>query len=211
MGKNGGVNTAPTSSRRPGRPGYDRETLLDTIIEVFTTHGYDAASLDMLARRLGISKAALYHHFDSKEQMLDLALERALGPLEQLFRDAPAGPAEKKIRHVIRGAVVIASEQQRALTLLLRVYGNTDAERRATRRRRVLTNELHELFAASAAEGTLRNDLDPWLAARFTFGLVNSLVEWYHPGGPIEPDELADAVLAYVRTGLRMSETGDFR
>ena len=49
------------------------------------------------------------------------------------------------------------------------------------------------------------------LAARFTFGLVNSLVEWYHPGGPIEPDELADAVLAYVRTGLRMSETGDFR
>src|SRR5690625_2911173 len=61
MGKNGRVNTAPTSTRRPGRPGYDRETLLDTIIEVFTTHGYDAASLDMLARRLGISKAALYH------------------------------------------------------------------------------------------------------------------------------------------------------
>lgn len=211
MGNNGGVNTAPTSARRPGRPGYDRETLLDTIIEVFTTHGYDAASLDMLARRLGISKAALYHHFDSKEQMLDLALERALGPLEQLFRDAPAGPAENKIRHIIRGAVIIASEQQRALTLLLRVYGNTDAERRATGRRRALTNELHELFAASAAEGTLRNDLDPWLAARFTFGLVNSLVEWYRPGGEISPEGLADAVLAYVRTGLRMSETGDFR
>src|SRR5699024_11253999 len=70
MGKNGRVNTAPTSTRRPGRPGYDRETLLDTIIEVFTTHGYDAASLDMLARRLGISKAALYHHFDSKEQKI---------------------------------------------------------------------------------------------------------------------------------------------
>ena len=123
----------------------------------------------------------------------------------------PRRSAENKIRHIIRGAVILASEQQRALTLLLRVYGNTDAERRATGRRRALTNELHELFAASAAEGTLRNDLDPWLAARFTFGLVNSLVEWYRPGGEISPEGLADAVLAYVRTGLRMSETGDFR
>lgn len=202
------VTEAP---RRPGRPGYDRDTMLDTIIEVFTEHGYYAASLDMLARRLEVSKAALYHHFDSKEQMLELALERALGPLEQIFDDAEEGPADVRIRRIIRGAVVLAGKQRRALTLLLRVYGNSGAERRALERRRVLTNRLHELFAASKTEGTLRDDLDPWLAARFTFGLVNSLVEWYRPDGPISPEQLADSVLAYVRTGLRLSETADFR
>lgn len=198
-------------TRRVGRPGYDRETLLDTIIEVFTTYGYDAASLDMLGRRLGISKAALYHHFESKEQMLELALERALGPLEEIFDNAPEGEAQYKIRHVVRGAVVLASEQQQALVLLLRVYGNTATERRAMERRRDLTQRLHQLFVQSGEEDTLRDDIDPWLAARFTFGLVNSLVEWYRPGGPISPEELAEAVLSYVRTGLRRSETGDFR
>src|SRR5699024_8269982 len=121
------------------------------------------------------------------------------------------GPAQYKIRHVIRGAVVLATEQQQALTLLLRGYGNTATERRAMGRRRELTQRLHGLFKESGEQGTLRDDLDPWLAARFTFGLVNSLVEWYRPGGAISPEELAEAVLAYVRTGLRRSETGDFR
>lgn len=185
--------------------------MLETIIEVFTTRGYDAASLGMLATRLGVSKAALYHHFDSKEEMLKLALERALRPLEEIFDQAPEGPAERKIRFVVRSAVVLASQEQQALALLLRVHGNTAAERRAVERRRALTNRLHDLFVESGEEGTLRNDLNPWLAARFTFGLVNSLVEWYRPGGEIPPDELADSVLAYVRTGLRMSETADFR
>lgn len=185
--------------------------MLDTIIEVFTIHGYDAASMEMLARRLGVSKSALYHHFVSKEEMLELALERALGPLEKIFDDASDGSAAERIHRVIREAVVLASEEQSALTLLLRVHGNTDVERRAVQRRRKLTARLHELFEGSASEGTLRNDLDPWLAARFTFGLINSLVEWYRPKGPMSPDELADSVLAYVRTGLRMSETDDFR
>lgn len=210
MTYDGDVKSTATP-RRIGRPGYDRESLLDGVIEVFTTRGYDAASMDMIARRLGLSKAALYHHFESKEQMLELCLERALGPLEEIFQTAPDGSAEVKIRYVIRGAVVLACHEQRALQLLLRVAGNTEAEQRALDRRRELTNSLFELFAQSAKESTLRDDIDPWLAARFTFGLINSIVEWYRPGGKITPEDLADSVLAYSRTGLRISETNDFR
>ena len=57
----------------------------------------------------------------------------------------------------------------------------------------------------------LRDDLDPSLASRFTFGLVNSLVEWHSPDGPDTPESLAESVLAYVRSGLRVNEVTDFR
>ena len=110
-----------------------------------------------------------------------------------------------------RAAVLVACEQQPYLILLLRLHGNSDVELRALERRRALTARLRAIFERARSEGALRDDLDPGLAARFTFGLVNSLVEWYRPDGPETPDALADAVLAYVRSGLRVNEVADFR
>ena len=45
--------------------------------------------------------------------------------------------------------------------------------------------------------------MEPQVAERLTFGMVNSIVEWYRPDGPITPQQLADSVLELVRTGLR--------
>lgn len=198
---------------RRGRPGHDQNSMLEVIVEVFTDHGYDASSLGMIATRLGLSKSAVYHHFASKAEMLEIALERALGELERVFDEAEAqeGDAVARIRYIVREAVLVACEQQQYLTLLLRLHGNSEVELRALERRRVLTARLRKTFEEARAEGSLRDDLDPGLAARFTFGLVNSLVEWYRPDGPNSPQALADGVLSYVRSGLRVNETTDFR
>ncbi|MBO2988918.1 TetR family transcriptional regulator [Leucobacter tardus] len=187
--------------------------MLAVIVEVFTDHGYDASSLEMIAKRLGLSKSAVYHHFSSKGEMLELALERALGELERVFDEAETreGDAVSRIRFIVREAVLVACERREYLTLLLRLHGNSDAERRSMERRRALTSRLREIFAQARDEGSLRDDLDPGLAARFTFGLVNSLVEWYRPDGPVTPESLADSVLSYVRSGLRVNESRDFR
>ncbi|QIK63524.1 TetR/AcrR family transcriptional regulator [Leucobacter viscericola] len=204
-------STAVTPRR--GRPGHDRNSMLEVIVQVFNDHGYDASSLGMIADRLGLSKSAVYHHFASKAEMLEIALERVLGELERVFDEAEAqtGDAVLQIRHVVLEAVQVACVQQQYLTLLLRLHGNSDVELRALERRRLLTARLRKMFDAARAEGSLRDDMDPGLAARFTFGLVNSLVEWYRPDGPDTPEELATAVLGYVRTGLRVNETRDFR
>ncbi|MDO8145397.1 MULTISPECIES: TetR/AcrR family transcriptional regulator [unclassified Isoptericola] len=197
---------------RRGRPGHDRNSMLEVIVQVFTDHGYDASSLEMIARRLGLSKSAVYYHFSSKAEMLEIALERALGELERVFDEAESQPGDavSRIGYIVRHAVLVACERRQYLTLLLRLHGNSDVELRALERRRVLTARLRGTFEAARDEGSLRDDLDPGLAARFTFGLVNSLVEWYRPDGPIDPEALADALLSYVRTGLRLDET-DFR
>ncbi len=197
-------STSPAAPRR-GRPGYDQEEMLEIIVEVFNDHGYEAATLELIAKRLGLSKSAVYHHFDSKEEMLELALDRVLGALEAVFEapEASQGSALERTRFVVRGAVSVACEQRTYLTLLLRLRGNSEVELRAMQRRRAFDARLRHIFELSLEEGTLRFDIDPGLAERFTFGLINSIVEWYRPEGDLRPDQLAEAVLLFMRGGLR--------
>lgn len=201
------------SATRRGRPGHDQNSMLEVIVQLFMDRGYDASSLDMIAKRLGLSKSAVYHHFSSKSEMLEIALERALGELERVFDDAEAEEVDAvlQIRRIVREAVLVACERQQYLVLLLRLHGNSEVELRALERRRQLTARLSSIFERAKAEDHLRDDIDPRLAARLTFGLVNSLVEWYRPDGPDEPEALADTVLSYVRSGLRVNEQRDFR
>jgi AcrR family transcriptional regulator len=196
--------TTTTEPARRGRPGYDRDSMLEVVVAVFNERGYDAATLGSIAEKLGLSKSAIYHHFSSKEEMLEVVLGKALDALDAVF-DAPeatSGPVVERIRHVVRGAVLVLAERKPYVTLLLRLRGNTDVERAAMARRRAIDAKMRALFELARDEGTLRADLDPRIAERLTFGMVNSVVEWYRPGGRITGEELADSVLAYVDAGL---------
>ncbi|MGB4136616.1 MAG: helix-turn-helix domain-containing protein, partial [Microbacterium sp.] len=91
---------------RRGRPGYHRDQVLQVAVELFNQQGYDATSVADLASRLGLTKSALYHHFDSKEQLLALALDSALGALEDALDEAMRQPTiAARLAEGIRGAV----------------------------------------------------------------------------------------------------------
>ncbi|HWV50919.1 MAG TPA: TetR/AcrR family transcriptional regulator [Microbacterium sp.] len=191
-----------TPARR-GRPGYDQGQVLDVAVQEFIAHGYDATSVAALADRLGLSKSALYHHYASKEQLLEVALEEALGGLEGVLASAQGATARAKLEYVLRGAVGVLVEKLPYVTLLLRVRGNSDVERRALERRRVFDREVTALVRAAQEEGSVRADVDASLATRLLFGMVNSIVEWYRPTGPEGAAELADDVLRVALDGLR--------
>jgi AcrR family transcriptional regulator len=191
-----------TASRR-GRPGYDQQTVLRRAVEVFIRQGYDGTSMGDLARELGVGKSALYHHVPGKEALLAQALDEALDGLAAVL-DRPAGTtAYERLRAAVRDSVRVLVEHLPAVTLLLRVRGNSETELAALRRRREIDDRLAELVAAAAAEGSLRPDLPPDLVSRLLFGMVNSLVEWYRPGGPVDPEMLAEALAALAFEGLQ--------
>ncbi|WP_460796095.1 TetR/AcrR family transcriptional regulator [Microbacterium sp. GXF0217] len=207
-GRRAGSNRCQTGSvsdtpARRGRPGYDQGQVLDVAVQEFIAHGYDATSVASLAERLGLSKSALYHHYASKEQLLEVALEEALGGLEGVLASAQGATARAKLEYVLRGAVGVLVEKLPYVTLLLRVRGNSDVERRALERRRVFDREVTALVRAAQEEGSVRDDVDASLATRLLFGMVNSIVEWYRPTGPEGAAELADDVLRVALDGLR--------
>jgi AcrR family transcriptional regulator len=192
-----------TEPAKRGRPGYDRRGLLDAAIAVFNESGYDATSVAALAARLGLSKAALYHHFSSKEEILETALGEALDELEGVLTDTRSIGAGERLAAVLQGAVQVLAAHLPAVTLLLRVRGNSEIERRALERRRAFDQEVTRIVRAAQEEGTVRSDVDASVATRLLFGMVNSLVEWYRPGGSEDADALARDVLTVALDGLR--------
>ena len=187
---------------RRGRPGYDQQTVLRRAVDLFNRQGYDGTSMGDVARELGIGKSAIYHHVPGKEALLAQALDEALDGLSAVL-DAPAGDtAYDRLRAAVRDSVRVLVEQLPAVTLLLRVRGNSEVELAALRRRREIDDRLAALVSAAVAEGSLRGDLPPDLVSRLLFGMVNSLVEWYRPGGPVDAEVLAAAITALAFDGL---------
>jgi AcrR family transcriptional regulator len=167
--------------------------------------------MGVLAERLGLSKSAIYHHFAAKEDILELALDEALTALENVLAaadTAASGSASDRLAAVLRGAVTVLVDKLPSVTLLLRVRGNTDVERRALARRRAFDRAVASLVVEARDEGSLRSDIEPGIVARLLFGMINSIVEWYRPGGQVDAATLADDVLAVALDGLRTQAPG---
>lgn len=194
----------PKRSRR-GRPGYDRETLINKATEVFVARGYDGTSMDTVARELGITKSAIYHHVTSKEELLRLAINRGIDALDsavELESQRAGMNALERLRLAVHASVVILIEYHHSVTLLLRVRGNSPVELEALEQRRRIDDKIRVLVKAAIAEGGLRSDFTPGLVTRLLFGMVNSITEWYRPGYPIDPKTIADAVTTMGFEGL---------
>ena len=201
------TSTADDAAAAPrrGRPGYDRETLLAVCVDVFNRYGYDATSMGMLSKHLGISKSAIYHHVESKEEILGQALDRALDALEAVFAEVLAsdsGPVVK-LERILDGSVRVLVAQMPYVTLLLRLRGNSEVEEAALQRRRTLTRNLEDLVREAQELGELRTDISGKSAPRLMLGMVNSIVDRYQPGRSGTVDQLAATVVTMVFAGLR--------
>ena len=190
---------------RRGRPGHDLESVLRGAVKVFNERGYDGTSMEDLSRELGITKSAIYHHVTGKEELLRLAVNRALDGLFAVLDDVPAlgAPAITRLEELARRSVLLLAAELPFVTLLLRVRGNTRAERAALARRREFDDAVASLATQARDEGDLREDVDPALIARLLYGMINSVTEWYRPRGGGRPADLADVIVSVAFDGLR--------
>jgi AcrR family transcriptional regulator len=191
---------------RRGRPGHDLESVLSGAVKVFNERGYDGTSMEDLSRELGITKSAIYHHVAGKEELLRLAVNRGLDGLFTLLDDISAldVPAITRLEELARRSVLLLVAELPFVTLLLRVRGNTRAERAALARRREFDAAVAGLVMQARDEGDLRPDVDPALIARLLYGMINSVTEWYRPRGTGRPAELAETIVTVAFDGFRI-------
>lgn len=107
-GQREGTEGQPPMSVESGKGGT-RQRILDVALELFTEHGYDGTSLREIAERLGVSKAALYYHFKSKDEILYELVGGFMAQIEELADWAERQPRGEDTRvEVLRRATEIA-------------------------------------------------------------------------------------------------------
>jgi AcrR family transcriptional regulator len=83
----------------PGTRPDTRTRILDAALDVFSEHGFDGSSLQQIADRLGLTKAALYYHFRSKDELLEALVSPAITGLNEVlaaYSEEPDTPARRR-------------------------------------------------------------------------------------------------------------------
>ncbi len=187
-------------ARRP----YDIDSVTDVAFRIFAERGFDAASMEDVARAAGITKASIYHHVPSKEALLARGLDRALSALFSVLEepDATAGTPRARLTAIVLRVAEITMSMRAEVSVLFRVRGNSATERDAVERRRTFDARISELVREAQAAGEVRNDIEPALIVRLIFGMSNSLVEWYRPDGRIAAPAIAEAIEQIAFEGI---------
>jgi AcrR family transcriptional regulator len=181
-----------------------REELTRIAARLFAERGYQGTSLADLAAALGVQKPSLYHHIDSKEELLwEVAWEGAEAFHAALDGVPAAAPAAERIRLALRAHLAVVGQQLDIATVFVREWRHLSGDRRArfVSERRRYEERIRELFRAGVEESQLRTDLDVATAALLFLSAANWAYTWLRPGS--DTDELADRLYAALLDGMR--------
>jgi AcrR family transcriptional regulator len=182
-----------------------RARMCRTAAQLFRDRGYDATSVSDVARALGMTKAGLYHHFDSKEALL---FEIVMYGLERV-RDEVILPVraikdpEERLRQLVTRHARIATRAQGAVTELndeIRALPPA-ARRQVEQRMRVYVDLIRDTLVELKAAGRLR-EVDPTVATFSLLGMILWLPRWFRQGGRLTQDAVANELARFALGGL---------
>jgi AcrR family transcriptional regulator len=178
------------------------ERVLEAASDLFLSEGYDAASMQQLADKLGLHKSSLYHYVDGKEDLLEQLTRSAQDTAEADLSTAEQDPGNGFLTALSLAVDQTLNDVGRT-SLVLRQKTGTETGDAVVERRRAYDRRLSKLITEAQATGKMRDDIHPMLLARLTMGMVAWLVEWYDPAlSRFEPEEIRAAALALVTSGL---------
>lgn len=174
---------------------------------LFTTKGYDAASMRELAAEVEIRPSSLYHHFPSKQDILFAicsGFQRDFN-LEVVPELRAERPPDLAIRSAIRKHIEFSSRRWPDVLVNMRERRSLPAEQQASIN--VLRRQYRDAMAAVIARGVAEGVFsvpDPKLASMLILDMVNGLAAWFKPRDRRDLEAMAvrygDAAVALLRS-----------
>jgi AcrR family transcriptional regulator len=204
-----GKKAGPRKRARPRNRGESRARLLEAAVTVFAERGYQAASVDEVAARAGLSKGAVYWNFDSKEELFQaLYEERIQGRLQDMLELTEAAPADRPTSGEVDRIFVELLEQEPELLLLsfefwARAMRDPQLRRRYAQRTAGFRDALARVLEARQKQlGAPEFSLPAEHAATAFIALANGLAMIRLADAKGVPDGLYGEILSLVYDGL---------
>jgi len=172
-----------------------RQEILRTAARLFQQRGYHATSMNDVASALKLSKGGLYHHFQSKDEILfnlmdhamDITQERVINGVRDI-----ADP-EERLRMLIRRHIeVVLSVRDREITVMLHENHPLppSLRRRINARKKDYVHFVESLIAEVQRARQSRGSVSPRAAAFALLGMINWIYQWYRPEGTLQQEHL---------------------
>jgi AcrR family transcriptional regulator len=189
-----------------------RQEILRTAGRLFQQRGYDATSMNDVAAALKLSKGGLYHHFQSKDEILfeimnhamELTQERVIAPVRSIVG------AEERLRALIHLHLeVVLSPRDREITVMLHENHPLPPalRKRINARKKEYIHFVENLIAdvqnqAQKSARPSKGAVSPRAAAFALLGMINWIYQWYKPEGELQANNLIPQFTALVFGGI---------
>ncbi len=191
----------------PPQPGDRRRAILDTAAALFARKGVAATTVREIADEVGILSGSLYHHFESKEAMVDEVITSFFEELRARYKQVLASDADARTR--LHELVLASLEVGQAHPHAIGIYQNDVNYLSSLARFAYLGSNAREVQAswlavlnAGVAEGVFRRDLDAKIVYRLMRDALWLSVRWFRPTRDYPTARLAQHCTSLFLDGL---------
>jgi AcrR family transcriptional regulator len=199
--------TPPPATRPTPPPATRRDELLELAAAMFAERGLRATTVRDIADSAGILSGSLYHHFSSKEEMVDEVLSTFLTWLFDRYQhivDTEPNPLAR-----LKGLFMASFDAIEHRHAEVVIYQD-EAKRLSSQPRFSYVEELNQRHRAmwvdvlneGIAQGYFQSGMDVDLVYRFIRDTTWVSVRWYQPGGPLTAEQVGKQYLAIVLGGI---------
>jgi len=182
-----------------------RQEILRAAARLFQQQGYDATSMNDVAAALKLSKGGLYHHFQSKDEILfhimshamEITEQRVINVVRRIGGASVAGAridvTEERLRTLIRLHIeVVLSPEDREITVMLHENHPLPPtlRRKINGRKKDYVHFVEHIIADVQRKRNSPSQVTPRAAALALVGMINWIYQWYKPGGPLTGEEI---------------------
>ena len=186
-----------------------RQEILRTAARLFQQRGYDATSMNDVAAALKLSKGGLYHHFQSKDEILFEIMDHAMEITQERVLNPVRGIAdpEERLRALIRLHIeVVLSPRDREITVMLHENHPLPPtlRKRINSRKKEYIHFLENLIGEVQEKGRQQTKIkvSPRAAAFALLGMINWIYQWYKPEGELQAQNLAPQFTDLIFGGI---------
>jgi AcrR family transcriptional regulator len=166
-----------------------RSRILDATADLLRTRGLQGTKLSEVAKRAGMLAPSLYHHFDSKDQLIEEVLvegchrnTRYIVTQVEVLGSSASPTARLEAAITAHLTFLLTGDQYSSA--VSRVFQDLpdDMKRRVLAAYAGFDNYWRDLILAARQSGVARSELDPTVARKFLINMLDSTAEWYRPG-----------------------------
>ena len=186
---------------------HDLREICRMAARLFYEKGYDGASMQDIARAVGLTKAGLYHHVGSKDRLLYEIMNYGMNILDELVvaRVAKIPDPRQRLRELIIGHIdLVVRARDLEITIILHENRSLRGalRRKINLRKSTYIHLLEDLITEVQNQAPGPPLVPPRLAAFALLGMINWLYQWYRPQGPVKQPALADTYADFFFRGL---------